>query len=61
MTDHQWNQQLLKLEIYKTRHDLNHSFMKQITDEKEFSYNLKYFDKLRLPKAKSTGLENRYS
>ena len=36
---HQRNLQLLMIEIYKTRHDLNSSFMKQILEEKVLPYN----------------------
>ena len=43
-------------EIYKTKHDLNSSFMKQIFEEKVLPYNLMCSDKLQLPKAKTTGL-----
>ena len=44
------------IEIYKTKHDLSHSFMKQSSEEKVMPYNLKCSDKLQPPKAKTTGL-----
>ena len=53
---HQRNLQLLVIEIYKTKYNLNSSFMKQILEEKETLYNLKYSDKLQLLKAKTTCL-----
>jgi len=45
------------IEIYKTRHDLNPSFLKQIFEEKALlrPYNLRCTDKQQLPKAKTTG------
>ena len=56
VTVHQKNLQLLMIEIYKTRHYINPSFMKQIFEEKVLPYNLRCSDKLQLPKAKKTGL-----
>ena len=56
VTIHQKNLQLLMIEIYKTKHDLNPSFMKQIFEEKVLPYNLRCCDKLQLPKAKTTAL-----
>ena len=52
----QRNLQFLMIEIYKTRHDLNTSIMKQICEEKALRYNLRCSDKLQLTKAKTTGL-----
>ena len=52
----QRNLQLLMVEIYKTKYNLNSSFMKQIFEEKEMPYNLRCSDRLRLPKAKTTCL-----
>ena len=43
-------------EIYKTGHDLNPSFMKQIFEEKVLPHYLRCSDKLQLPKAKTAGL-----
>ena len=40
VTVHQRNLQLLMVEIYKTKYNLNPSFMKQIFEEKEMPYNL---------------------
>ncbi len=56
VTVHQRNLQLLMVEIYKTKFNLNPAFMKQIFKEKETSYNLRCSDKLQLPKAKTTCL-----
>ena len=56
VTVHQKNLQLLMIEIYKTKHDLNPSFMTQIFEEKVLPYNLRCCDKLQLPKAKTTAL-----
>ena len=56
VTVHQRNLQLLMIEIYKTRNDLNPSFMRQIFEEKVLPYNQRCSDKLQLPKAKATGL-----
>ncbi len=42
------------VEIYKTKFNLIPTFMKQIFKEKETSYNLWCFNKLQLPKAKTT-------
>ena len=53
VTVHQRNLQLLMVEIYKTKYNLNPSFIKQIFEEKEMPYNLRCSDKLRLPKAKT--------
>ena len=56
VTVHQRNLQLLMIEIYKTRNNLNPSFMKQIFEAKVLPYNLRCSEKLQLPKAKTTGL-----
>ena len=56
VTVHQRNLQLIMIEIYKAKHDLNTSFMKQIFEEKLIPYNLRCSGKLQLPKAKTTGL-----
>ena len=55
VTVHQRNLQLLMIEIYKTRNDLNPSFMKQISEEKVLPYNPRWSEKLQLPKAKTAG------
>ena len=52
----QRNLQLFMIEIYKVKHDLNLSFMKQIFDENALPYNLRCSDQLQLSKAKRTGL-----
>ena len=56
VTVHQRNLQFLMIEIYKTEHDLNPSFMKQIFEEKVVPYSLRCSGKLQLRKAKATGL-----
>lgn len=48
--------QLLMTKILKTRHYLNSSFMEQIFEERILPYNLRCYDKLKLPKAKTAGL-----
>ena len=53
---HQRNLQLLMIDICKTKHDLNPSFMKQSFEEEVVPYNLRPSDKLQLPKATTTGL-----
>ena len=50
------NLQLLMIEICKTRHDLDPSFMKHIFEEKKLIYNLRGSDKLQVLKTKATGL-----
>ena len=42
------------IEIYKTKHDTNPSFAKQIIEEDVLPYILRCSDKLQLPKAKTT-------
>ena len=56
VTVHQRNLQLLMVEIYETKSNLNPSFMKTIFEEKELPYNLRCSDKLQLPQAKTTCL-----
>ena len=56
VTLHQRNLQLLMMEIYKTRFDRNPSFMKQIFEEKILPFKLRFSNKLKLLKAKTTGL-----
>ena len=46
VTVHQRNLQLLMIEIYKTRHDLNPSFVKQILEENVLSYHRRCSDEL---------------
>ena len=52
----QRNLQLLMIEIYKTRNNLIPSFMKQIFEAKVLPYILRCWERLQLPKAKTTGL-----
>ena len=56
VTVHQKYLQLLMIESYNTRSNLNPSFMKQIFKAKVLPYNLKCSEKLQLPKAKANGL-----
>ena len=55
VTVHQRKLQLLMIVVYKTRNNLNLSFMKQIFEAKVLPYNLRCSAKLQLPKAKTTG------
>ena len=54
VTVHQWNLQSPMVEIYKIKYNPNPSFMKQIFEEKEMPHNLRYSDRLQLPKAETT-------
>ena len=56
VTVHQRNLQLLMIEIYKARNNLNPSFMKQIFEAKVLPYNLWCSEKLQPPKAKTIDL-----
>ena len=56
VTVQQRNLQLLMVEIYKAKYNLSPSFMKQIFEEKEMSYNRRCPNKLRLPKVKTACL-----
>ena len=51
---HQRNLQLLLTEIYKTVHNLNPTFMTQVFEKKDVSYNLRESNSLTLPKANTT-------
>ena len=51
---HKRNLQLLMVEIYKTKHNLNPSFMKQIFEDKILPYNLRNTGTLLLPKVRTT-------
>ena len=48
------------IEIYKTKHSLNPTFMRDVFTERNNQYNLRNEDHLRLPVAKTAtyGLEN---
>ena len=48
------NLQLLVTEIYKTKWELNPSFMKEIFVEKRSPYGLRSCDNLQLPQARTT-------
>ena len=54
VTVHHRNLQLLMIEIYKTRNNLNPSFKKQIFEAKFLPYNLRCSKNLQLPKVKTT-------
>ena len=57
---HQHNLQLLMIEIFKTKNNLNPTFMKNIFTERNIQYSLRSESHLRLPKVKTTvyGIEN---
>ena len=57
---HQRNLQLLLVEIFKTKENLNPSFMKDIFVERTENYNLRSGNTLQLPKARTTtyGIES---
>ena len=59
VTTHQHNLQLLLVEIYKTKHSLNPTFMRDVFAERNNKHNLRNENHLRLPVAKATtyGLE----
>ena len=60
LTTHQHNLQLLMIEIYKTKNNLNPSIMRDVFTEKENRYKLRSENHLQLPMAKTTtyGIEN---
>ena len=60
LTTHQHNLQLLMIEIYKTKNNLNPSFMRDVSTEKNDHYKLRSENHLQLPMAKTTtyGIEN---
>ena len=60
LTTHQHNLQLLMIEIYKTKNNLNPSFMRDVFTEKNNHYKLRSENHLQLPVAKTTtyGIEN---
>ena len=57
---HQHNLQLLMIEIFKTKNNLNPTFMKNILTERDIQYNLRSENHLRLLKVNTTsyGIEN---
>ena len=59
-TTHQRNLQLLMIEIFKTKNDLNPTFMKDIFAERDNYYSLRNINHLQLPKVRTTiyGTEN---
>ena len=59
-TIHQHNLQLLMIEIFKTKNNLNPTFMKKILTERDIQYNLRNENHLGLPKVNTTsyGIEN---
>ena len=60
LTIHQRNLQLLMIEIFKTKNNLNPTFMKDVFTEKNSYYNLRNPTHLQLPKVRTTiyGTEN---
>ena len=59
-TIHEHNLQLIMIEIFKTKNNLNPTFMKNILTERDIPYNLRSENHLRLPKVNTTsyGMEN---
>ena len=60
LTIHQRNLQLLAIEIFKTKNNINPTFMKDVFAEKYNYYSLRNPNHLQLPKARTTiyGTEN---
>ena len=60
LTTHQHNLQLLMIEIYKTKHSLNLTFIKDVFTERNIKYNLRNENHLQLPVTNiaTYGLEN---
>ena len=60
LTTYQHNLQLLVIEIYRTKHRLNPTFMRDVFAKRNNQHNLRSENHLRLPVAKTTtyGLEN---
>ena len=60
VTIHQHNLQLLVIEIFKTKNNLNPTFMKNILTKRDIQYNLRSENHLRLTKVNTTsyGIEN---
>ena len=60
VTTHQRNLQLLMIEIFKTKNDLNPTFMKDILAGRDKYYSLRNINHLQLPKVRTTmyGTEN---
>ena len=54
LTIHQRNLQLLMIEIFKTKNNLNPTFMKDIFAEKNSYYSLRNPNHLQLPKVRTT-------
>ena len=55
VTIHTKNLQLLMIEMYKTRNDLNPSFMQEIFCENESHYNLRNNNEFVQPRVRSVG------
>ena len=49
VTTHQHNLQLLMVELFKTKHNLNSTFMKNTFTERDVQYNLRSKNHLQLP------------
>ena len=54
---HQRNLQPLLIEIYKTVHNLNPTFMTRVFEEKNVPYNFRESNSLALPKVKTTSYD----
>ena len=53
LTTHQQNLQLLMIKVYKMKHSLNPTFMRDVFTERNNQYNLGNEDHLQLPTAKT--------
>ena len=53
VTIHQHNLQLLMIEMFKTKNNLNPTFMKNIFTERNVNYSLRNENHLQLPKIKT--------
>ena len=51
---HVRNLQLLMIELYKTKNDLNPPFMKDIFGERKISYSLRHGSDAQIPKVRTT-------
>ena len=60
VTIHQHNLQLLMVEIFKTKNNLNPTFMKSMFTERDVEYNLRSKNNLQLPNIRTSkyGIEN---
>ena len=54
VTTHKRNLQLIMIEIFKTKNDLNPTFMESIFAERESFYSLRNVNELQVPKVRTT-------